>query len=142
MASSDIPSLELEWLPGRFAVCRLDANDALPPWASPILTGAAAMPGLACVVRTENELSIVIDEAVLPPSVASTLPVQRGFAAMRIVGTIDFALVGVLSRLTTALAAATISVFLISTFDTDIILVREADRERAMHALSTVAKFI
>lgn len=142
MASVETPSLELEWLPGRFAVCRLDANEELPPWAARIVTGAAATPGLVCVARTEKELSIVIDEALLPPSVASTMPVQRGFAAMRIVGTLDFALVGVLSRLTAALAAANISVFVISTFDTDIILVRDADRQRAAPALRGVATFI
>ena len=60
-------------------------------------------------------------------------------ALQRIVGIVDFALIGVFARLTAPLAAADVSVFLISTYDTDLILVRERDRARAIEALCGVA---
>lgn len=140
MTAPAMPKLELEWLPGRFVVCRLPADAALPEWTG-LQRGEDAPARLLSITRTERELSIVIDEAALPPDLNPATPVQRGFAAMRIVGTLDFGLVGVLARLTSALAAANVSVFVISTYDTDIILVREVDRERAEAALRSPKVF-
>ena len=140
MTAPAMPNLELEWLSGRYAVCRLDAQAPIPTWAVDASSGAASAPQLWCVSRTEKELSIVIDEAALPADWVIAAPVQRGFVAMRIMGTLDFALVGVLARLTAALAAANVSVFVISTYDTDVILVREADRKRAEAAVLEIAR--
>lgn len=140
MTAPAMPKLELEWLPGRFVVCRLPADAAIPEWNGHE-RGEDAPARLLSITRTERELSIVIDESALPANLNPATPVQRGFAAMRIVGTLDFALVGVLARLTSTLAAANISVFVISTYETDIILVREADLEQAEHALRDVARF-
>ncbi len=139
MTAPGMPNLELEWLPGRYVVCRLDARSEIPSWAAGLSASPNDTPTLCCVTRTDKELSIVIDEAALPADQHAATPVQRGFAAMRVVGTLDFALVGVLARLTTALAAANVSVFVISTYDTDVILVREGDRDRAVAALREVA---
>ena len=50
-------------------------------------------------------------------------------------GPLDFALTGILARLTAPLAAAGVPVFALSTFDTDYLLVREADVEAAVEAL-------
>ncbi len=61
--------------------------------------------------------------------------VEGPFAALRVEGTLDFALVGILSRLCGALAEAGVSVFALSTFDTDYLLVREAQRSSAIEAL-------
>jgi hypothetical protein len=133
---TDPSRLRLEWLPGRYAVCRLDAGDSLPDWAGPSLQ-AFKPPSLLSITRTDRELSVVIDEALVGPG--SGLKAERGFAAMRIVGTLDFSLVGVLAGLTGALAAANVPVFVISTFDTDLLLVRAADTDRAARALEAIA---
>ena len=64
---------------------------------------------------------------------------EPGWVALRVVGRLDFAMVGVLSRLSGALADAGVSVFVISTYDTDVVLIREGDTARALAALKAVA---
>jgi hypothetical protein len=94
---------------------------------------------LFALVITERETAIVINERDLPADLDPATPMQRGYVALRIVGIVDFAFIGVFARLTAPLAAASVSVFLISTYDTDLILVREKDRDRATEALREVA---
>jgi len=120
--------LALEWIPGRFAVCRLDPGAAIPAWA---VEGGP----LVSITRTEDELSIVAPEEAVPSEVQA----ERGWDAIRVVGKLDFSMVGVLAGLTGALAEAGVSVFAVSTFDTDILLVREGDSEAAVVALGAVA---
>ena len=122
--------LSLEWVAGRFAVCRLGAEESVPDWAL-----ASGSSGLVSVTRTDRELSIVAAEERVPASTRA----ERGWVALRVVGTLDFGLVGVLSRLTGALAAAGVSVFAVSTYDTDILLVKATDSDRALSALGAVA---
>ena len=121
--------ITMEWVPGRYAVCRLDAQAAIPGWA---LAGS----DLLSITRTEAELSIVADQALVPAEVTA----ERGWTAMRVVGRLDFALVGVLAKLTGALAEAGISCFAISTYDTDYILVKQQEADRAAKALGAVAQ--
>ncbi len=130
MSDGNPDLLRLEWVPGRFAVCRLGADEAVPDWAL-----ASGSPGLLSVTRTDRELSIVADEDRVPASTRA----ERGWVAVRVGGTLDFGLVGVLSRLTGALAAAGVSVFAIYTYDTDILLVKATDSQRALEALGAVA---
>ncbi len=122
--------LSLEWVSGRFAVCRLGADEAVPDWAL-----ASGTQGLLSITRTDRELSIVADEDRVPVSTRA----ERGWVALRVGGTLDFGLVGVLSMLTGALAAAGVSVFAVSTYDTDILLFKATDSERALEALGAVA---
>ncbi|MHC4947832.1 MAG: ACT domain-containing protein [Planctomycetota bacterium] len=123
-----VGGLALEWLPGRYAVCRLDPAAPVPAWAAPA-------GGLSSVTRTDRELSIVADEKRVPADVAA----ERGFVALRVAGTLDFALTGVLSTLTGALADAGVPVFVVSTFETDVLLVKAGRREDAVRALGQVA---
>ena len=120
--------LALEWIPGRFSVCRLDPGAVVPGWV------VRAGP-LVSLTRTADELSVVAPE----PTVPSEVQAERGWVAVRVVGTLDFSMVGVLAGLTGALAAAGVSVFAVSTYDTDILLVREGDAEAAVRALGQVA---
>ncbi len=120
--------LALEWLPGRYAVCRLAAGAEMPEWAT---SGG----GLVSSTRTDDELSIVAPESAVPGEVTA----QRGWRAMRIVGTLDFSMVGVLARLTGACAGADVPVFVVSTYDTDIVMVKAGDAGRAVEALGAVA---
>ena len=122
--------LVLEWLPGRYAVCRLSPRDFVPAWAQ--TSGVS----LLSITRTDRELSIVIDESRVPADVKA----QRDFVAMRIKGTLDFSLVGVLAKLTRALAAANVPVFVISTFETDVIMFRDEHQQRAIAAIETIGQ--
>jgi hypothetical protein len=134
---SDNPRpLQLEWLPGRYAVCRLHCGATLPGWIGSRLT--VETPGVFSVTRTDQEVSIVIEQSLVPSTLDFNDNVQRDFLAVRVVGSLDFALVGVLSRLTSALAAAGVSVFVLSTYQTDIILTRAAQASAAFEALRSL----
>ena len=122
--------MTLARVPGRYAVARLAPDAPVPSWAS---TGA-----LTSITRTADELSIVCDDDAVPNGVYA----MRDFAALRVLGTIDFAVVGVLASLTRVLAEAGVSVFAFSTFDTDYLLVRTADVDRARRAIAAVATVV
>lgn len=117
------PNLTLDLLPQTLAVARLNAADALPDWAQ----GGA----LLSIVRTPEELSIVVETRFVPDSVRA----ERGFRSLRVRGLLDFSLTGILNSLTGPLARAGVSLFAISTFDTDYLLVREQDLSTALCAL-------
>jgi hypothetical protein len=121
--NSDRP---LTLLPDRFAVCRFEPDAPLPAW---VFHDAAR---LWCVMRTPDELSVVCPEDDLPPSVTRA---ERGWRALKVEGPIPFGEVGVIAGLTAPLAAAGVPVFVLSTYDTDYLLVKEADLERARAAL-------
>ena len=121
--------ITMEWLPGRYAVCRFDPSASTPGWA---LAGG----GFVSITHSERELSIVAAESIVPAEVKA----ERGWAAMRVVGKLDFSIVGLLAKLTGALAEAGISCFAISTYDTDYILVKQQDADDAAEALGKVAQ--
>ena len=122
--------LHLRLLPGRFAVCRLAADAPLPVWV--FHAGATHYS----VTRTPDELSIVCDEDDVPPAVDRA---ERGWRALQLRGPIPFETLGVIAGLTAPLAAAGVPVFVLSTYDTDYMLVKERDLERALPALAAVA---
>ena len=117
------PSLSLAVLPLPFAICRLEPNAQVPPWCW--------TDGLCAVTRTGQELSIVCLEAAVPPAVQS----ERGWRALQVDGPLDFELTGILAALTLPLARANISIFALSTFDTDYVLVRDTQLQQAVRAL-------
>lgn len=119
-------TIHLDRLDGRFAVVRLEADHGWPHWA----TGSRAF---VSVTRTVHETSVICDERLVPPGVRA----ERDFVAYAVRGPLEFSAVGVLARLTAPLAAAGIPLLAISTFDTDILLLRTAsadDARRAWHA--------
>jgi len=117
--------LSLTVLPDRLAICRLPPGSAVP--APP------AEGGLWSVTRTADELSVVLPEAARPAEGLA----ETGWCALRVDGTLDFALTGVLASLAAPLAAAGVSLFAVSTFDTDYLLVRAKDLDTARAALAT-----
>lgn len=105
------------------AICRLDPTSAVPDWA---FSGP-----LACVTRTQEELSIVCSAQSAPADIQC----ERDWQALKVDGPLDFSLVGVLAALAGLLAQAGISLFAISTFDTDYILVRGDRFDQAVAVL-------
>ena len=116
----------LRVLPERLAICRLDPQAGFPAW---VLHDGAH---LFSVTRTPDETSVVCAEDDVPPSVDR---VVRGWRALAIVGPIAFDAVGVIASLTEPLAAFDIPVFVISTYETDLLLVRAGHLPRAIEAL-------
>ncbi len=117
-------ALTLSVLPETLAVCRLGPDEALPPWAN--------AGDFRAVTRTSSELSIVCAEASVPPAVTA----NRGWRAIVVDGTLDFALTGVLAALASPLASAGVSIFAMSTYDTDYVLVKQDTLDRAVAALA------
>lgn len=121
--------LTLEVFAGELAVCRLDANADIPDWASGPITS---------ITRTVDELSIVCCQQEVPASVRSEL----GWRCLRVVGPLEFSMVGVIASLTGILATANIGVFVVSTFDTDLVLVKQADLEPAIESLTAAGHVV
>ena len=115
--------LRISVLDERLAVCRLDPLAELPPWAT-----AAAFYS---VTRTPDELSVVCPEEIVPDGVTR----EGGWRALRLEGTFDFEQVGVLASVAGPLAEARVSIFVLSTFDTDYVLVKEPQLDAVVAAL-------
>jgi uncharacterized protein len=117
----------------RLAVCRFASDARIPAWA---LEG-----GFFCVVRTRDELSIVCSEDVCKEDVctANRMPdgvlAERGWLALKLEGPFPFSMTGVLASFLQPLAEARISIFAISTFDTDYVLIKRENLEQAVVAL-------
>jgi hypothetical protein len=120
---SEATQLTLIVLDDPFTICKLEAKAPIPAWVS---------GGDFCsITRTAEELSIVCRQDAVPEGVNC----ERGWRCLRVAGTIPFSAVGVLASLTAPLAEAGISLFAVSTFDTDYLLVKEQDFEAALDAL-------
>ncbi len=83
------------------------------------------------ITKTDDELSIVVDEDV---KIQGEI-VEYNWRAIKIVGMLDFSLIGILSKISTILAKDKISIFAISTYNTDYILVKEDKLKNAINAL-------
>ncbi len=103
--------LELSLLPERFAISRLDADAPIPAWAT--------QGPFFSVTRTGDELSIVSELSLVPIGVQS----QSGWRVLKVHGPFVLSEIGVLAALSAPLAEAKISLFAVSTFDTDYLLV-------------------
>jgi hypothetical protein len=114
---------KLELLPDVYAVCRLDRDAPAPDWATSGL--------FSSVTRTVAELSVVCPDACVPVGVKK----ESGWRVLMVVGPLDFSLTGVLAPLTGPLAREGISVFALSTYDTDYLLVKEEQLGKAIQVL-------
>lgn len=115
--------LTMTLLKESYGVCRLSPTVPLPDWAtdSPFLS----------MTRTTDELSVVCLESCIPEGVQC----ENDWRILKVEGPLDFSLIGIIARISSILAEAGISLFAISTFDTDYILVKGASIQRAIEAL-------
>jgi len=114
--------MKLRVLDTRFSVCKV--ND-LPP---------GVLDDEFCFIgKTDDELSLVCTTESAPPG---TLAREDGWRALRVEGTLEFFLIGVLAELSTTLARAGVSIFAVSTFNTDYILIKDDDLEKAITSLT------
>lgn len=114
-------------LSGEYAVARAAPETQVP---ATLFAGAGLGSGLVSVTRTADELSLVA-----PANALAGFPrVEAGWCAFRVAGTLDFAMTGVLADLAGALAQAGVSLFAVSTWDTDYVLVKQAKADAAAAA--------
>jgi len=110
---------------GRFAVCRLAPQEPVPTWVS-------TADAFTSVSRTREELSIVCVEDAVPPGICCA----KGWRILEVAGPLDFAQTGILASLAVPLADAGVSIFAISTYDTDYVLVEQQQLDSAVRALT------
>ena len=116
--------MNLVLLSQAMAVCRLSPHEDIPIWA-------LQQHSFLSLTYTDDELSIVCSASSVPAGIQS----EKYWQAIKVQGPLDFSLTGVLSSLAAPLASENIPIFVISTFDTDYILVKEQNVERAKTVL-------
>jgi len=115
--------LTLSLLPGEFAVCKLEPEHDVPEWAT--------HSAFWSVTKTQDELSIVCPEAHVPDDIKA----EREWRILQVEGPLNFSMTGVLNDLTKPLAESKISVFALSTYLTDYLLIHNKDLESAIIVL-------
>ena len=118
--------LTLKVLKETLTIARFHPTETIPTWLS-----FKDVTFLA-VTKTADELSIVCDQATVP---ADTKQCVKDWRAFKVEGPLDFSLTGILASLAQPLAAHKISIFAISTYDTDYILVKQKDLAEAIEIL-------
>ena len=104
-------------------ICRLPPDAAIPEWAY--------LGEFFSITKTADELSIVCLSGVIPESVEK----DAGWQVLKIEGVLSFDLVGILAQVSAVLAEAEVSIFAISTYNTDYILVNNRDFDSAVVVL-------
>jgi len=117
--------LTMKLLRGKYGVCRLDKSDLIPEWMQ--------NSDFLSITRTQEELSVVCSEESIP----NDIKCEKDWRILKIEGPLDFSLVGILASISTVLAQKKISIFAVSTYDTDYILVKNKDIDSAIAALTS-----
>ena len=120
-------SLKLKVMDDDFCICRLEPSATIPAW---ITTGT-----FFSITRTEEELSMVCSRNTMPEDAGSQMICEKEWKCIKVEGPLDLSLTGILAHLSSALADAEISIFAISTYDTDYLLVKEKKLENAINEL-------
>ncbi len=114
--------MQLKALEHRYAVCKLSN-----------LSQVSLDDSFFVLAKTDDELSLICHTDYIPDGCEAA---EDGFCGFRIAGALDFSLVGILAQLTEVLAQAGISIMAFSTYDTDYILVRESQYQKAVEVLT------
>ena len=117
--------MQLYALDDLYAVVRLEPDADIPSWAR--------SGHFWSVTRSDSELSVVCPQEQVPSDASA----ERGWCAFEVAGPLDFSLTGVVASLVTPLADEDIPLFVVSTFETDYLLVREHDLRRSVAALTS-----
>lgn len=115
--------LNLQLLPAIYGVCKLSPNDSIPKWAT--------ASTFYSITKTSEELSIVC----LQENIPSSIQCEKDWRILKIKGPLDFSLIGILSSLSNLMALNQISIFALSTYDTDYILIKQKDIDNAIQML-------
>ena len=113
--------MELTVLPQDLSVCRIGTLEEIDWSGGPCFVG-----------KTDQELSLVCETGRVP---ARALAREDGWRAFRIEGVLDFSMVGVLAEISSALAGRGISIFALSTYNTDYIMTKSEQLAAALRVL-------
>lgn len=113
--------MDIQVVPGRFSVCMVES-----------LNGVDISQPFCFFARTDEEWSLTCETDRVPEN---TLAREDGWGMLRICGTLDFALIGILAGVSKVLADAGVGIFAVSTYRTDYILMKETALEAGLNAL-------
>ena len=117
--------LTLSILPEKIGICHFDKNSPIPDWA-------LERTNFTSITRTMDELSITLPQEKIPGGVMA----ERDWRAFNLEGDVELASIGIIAALAKPLAEAGISIFNVSTYETNYILVEEKNLEKAKNILS------
>ena len=117
----------LQRLEPQFSVCKLASIQGIASWDADFVF----------LCKTDEELSLICESDMLP---ADVLAVEEGYRGMRLQGELDFALIGVLAKVSSALAEVGISLLAVSTYNTDYFFVKERVFDRAAEIVAAVVR--
>ncbi|MDL4842560.1 ACT domain-containing protein [Aquibacillus rhizosphaerae] len=120
--------MKLTVLSEKLSVLKLNPALSLPTWVY-------ENKQFLSITYTEEELSIVCKESTIPENIDATI--ENGWSCIKVVGELDFSLTGVLANLANTLATAKVSIFALSTYNTDYLLVKTEKLQHAIKALET-----
>ena len=116
--------LRIRLLQGTYAVCQIKDTENI--------LNCFDEKDFFSITKTEDEISVVM----LQDKISSDVKAEKDWRILKVEGTLDFSLIGILAKISGILAKNSISIFVISTFNTDYILVKEEKIEKAMTVLS------
>ncbi|OGP51944.1 MAG: amino acid-binding protein [Deltaproteobacteria bacterium RBG_13_51_10] len=116
--------LTLSILPETLVICQMDKDARIPDW---LLAGT-----FYSITKTAEELSVVCPQTNVPEGIKK----DEGWRCLKVEGPLDFSTTGILASLTMPLAKEGISVFAVSTYNTDYLLVKEQHLGKAVQVLS------
>ena len=116
--------MELKLLENKYKVIKLNPNEHVD-------LEVLSKEEIYSITKTDEELSIVVKKDV---NIKSDI-IEDNWRIIKIVGTLDFSLIGILSKISTILANANISIFALSTYNTDYILVKDDKIKQAIKVL-------
>ena len=108
---------------GLYSISKLPPDAIIPQWA---LDSA-----FSSITKTGDELSVVASSECTPID----MDADTGWRALKIEGVLDFSLTGIIAGISSRLAEASISVFVISTYNTDYVLIKKENLDKAVHTL-------
>jgi hypothetical protein len=109
--------MKFERLTHDFAVCKLKSTNYID-WSKEFVF----------LAKTDDEISLVCSIDGIPED---ALEIEKDWKGLRISGVLDFSMVGVIAKISNLLAGQSISIFVISTYNTDYILLKSKDYKRA-----------
>ena len=116
--------LNISVLPGNYSIYKFQAVSDIPD--------LIYSSNFYSITRTEEEISVVANQV---DYVRPDLKCNRDWCILKIIGPLDFTLVGIVADLSTILKNKKIPIFVISTYDTDYILIKQADLGKGIKAL-------
>ncbi len=114
--------MQLQFLETTYSVCQLDAQASVPSWANSYMA----------VIRTDDELTIITATDMVP----DTVKAEHDFACFRVMGKLEFDVIGVIAAISKILAESEIPILSVSTYNTDYFLIANANLVSARLSLS------